>query len=82
MQLVKKNQLKKQFKNQLKKQLNIIHLTPYFVQIAISVVCSQKELRSNSHFVCERSEPNPFLKPLNLKISNTQTVKLFNQLNI
>lgn len=41
-----------------------------------------KELRSNSHLVCERSEPNPFLKPLNLKTSNIQTVKLFNQLNI
>ena len=52
---------------------------------ANSYQCSvllKKELRSNSHFVCERSEPNPFLKPLNLKISNTQTVKLFNQLNI
>ena len=41
-----------------------------------------KELRSNSHPIGERSEPNPFLKPLNLKTSNIQTVKLFNQLNI
>lgn len=58
-------------------------LNPLFC--ANSYQCSvllKKELRSNSHFVCERSEPNPFLKPLNLKISNTQTVKLFNQLNI
>ncbi|QOW48305.1 MULTISPECIES: replication initiation protein [Acinetobacter] len=41
-----------------------------------------KELRSNSHLVCERSEPKRILKPLNLKTSNIQTVKLFNQLNI
>ncbi|MDM1766046.1 MULTISPECIES: replication initiation protein, partial [unclassified Acinetobacter] len=41
-----------------------------------------KELRSNSHPIGERSEPNPFLKPLILKTSNIQTVKLFNQLNI
>ena len=43
MLLVKKNRLKKQFKNQLKKLLNIMYLTPYFVQIAISVVCSSKK---------------------------------------
>lgn len=41
-----------------------------------------KELRSNFHFVCELSELKSFLKPLNLKTSNLQTVKLFNQLNI
>ena len=34
-----------------------------------------KELRSNSHLVCERSEPKPILKPLNLKTSNIQTIK-------
>ena len=34
-----------------------------------------KELRSNSHLVCERSEPKLFLKPLSLKISNIPTVK-------
>ena len=34
-----------------------------------------KELRSNSHLVCERSEPELFFKPLSLKISNTPTVK-------
>ena len=38
-------------------------------------VFSVKELRSNSPFVCERSEPNLFLKPLSLKISNIQTVQ-------
>ena len=34
-----------------------------------------KELRSNSHLVCERSEPKLFLKSLSLKISNIPTVK-------
>ena len=38
-------------------------------------VLFKKELRSNSHLVCERSEPNLFLKPLSLKILNIPTVK-------
>ena len=38
-------------------------------------VLSVKELRSNSHLVCERSEPKLFLKSLSLKISNIPTVK-------
>ena len=45
---------------------------------ANSYQCSMllvKELRSNSHLVCERSEPNLFLKPLSLKILNIPTVK-------
>jgi hypothetical protein len=67
----------------VKKTIKYHEFNPLFC--VNSYQCSvllKKELRSNSHFVCERSEPNPFLKPLNLKISNTQTVKLFNQLNI
>ena len=74
---------KKTVQKPTKKTIKYHTFNPLFC--ANSYQCSvllKKELRSNSHFVCERSEPNPFLKPLNLKISNTQTVKLFNQLNI
>ena len=74
---------KKTVQKPTKKTIKYHVFNPLFC--ANSYQCSvllKKELRSNSHFVCERSEPNPFLKPLNLKISNTQTVKLFNQLNI
>ena len=74
---------KKTIQKPTKKTIKYHTFNPLFC--ANSYQCSvllKKELRSNSHFVCERSEPNPFLKPLNLKISNTQTVKLFNQLNI
>ena len=74
---------KKTVQKPTKKTIKYHVFNPIFC--ANSYQCSvllKKELRSNSHFVCERSEPNPFLKPLNLKISNTQTVKLFNQLNI
>ena len=37
-------------------------------------VFSKKELRSNSHLVCERSEFKFFIPLLNLKILNTQTL--------
>lgn len=37
-------------------------------------VLFKKELRSNSHLVCERSEFKSFIPFLNLKTSNTQTL--------
>ncbi len=74
---------KKTIQKPTKKNIKYHTFNPLFC--ANSYQCSMllvKELRSNSHPIGERSEPNPFLKPLILKTSNLQTVKLFNQLNI
>ena len=59
-----------------KKRIKYHEFNPLFC--ANSYQCSMllvKELRSNSHLVCERSEPNLFLMPLSLKILNIPTVK-------
>ena len=67
---------KKTVQKPTKKRIKYHEFNPLFC--ANSYQCSMllvKELRSNSHLVCERSEPKLFLKPLSLKISNTPTVK-------
>ena len=67
---------KKTVQKPTKKRIKYHEFNPLFC--ANSYQCSMllvKELRSNSHLVCERSEPNLFLKPLSLKILNIPTVK-------
>jgi predicted transcriptional regulator len=69
-------QTKKTVQKQTKKRIKYHEFNPLFC--ANSYQCSMllvKELRSNSHLVCERREPNLFLKPLSLKILNLPTVK-------
>ena len=68
--------LKKSVQKPTEKNIKYHVFNPLFC--ANSYQCSVllvKELRSNSHLVCERSEPKLFFKPLSLKISNTPTVK-------
>lgn len=63
----------------VKKLIKYHNFNPLFC--ANSYQCSvlfKKELRSNSHLVCERSELKSFLQPFNLKTSSIQTVEYAN----
>ena len=66
---------KKTVQKPTKKRIKYHEFNPLFC--ANSYQCSMllvKELRSNSHLVCERSEFKFFIPLLNLKILNTQTL--------
>ena len=66
---------KKTVQKPTKKRIKYHEFNPLFC--ANSYQCSvllKKGLRSNSPFVCERSESKLFIQPLNLKTSNTQTL--------
>lgn len=67
---------KNKVQKQVKKIIKYHNFNPMFC--ANSYQCSvllKKALRSNSHFVCERSELQSFIQLFNLKILNIQTVK-------
>ena len=66
---------KNRVQKQVEKNIKYHNFNPLFC--ANRYQCSvllKKGLRSNSPFVCERSESKLFIQPLNLKTSNTQTL--------